>query len=94
MSNILTANVKRICKQQGIQLKDLADKMNVDASSLTRILKGNPTLDSIEKIATALKVTVKTLVETKNEIEGYVKINGNIYHFNSKEELENVLKYN
>lgn len=94
MEKILAENVKRLCKQQGKQLKDLACEMNIDASSLTRAMYGNARLDTIEKIAGALGVSVSSLFESVNDesIEGFIKIRGKIYQFNSKEELLNIIK--
>ncbi|MCR5238842.1 MAG: helix-turn-helix transcriptional regulator, partial [Prevotella sp.] len=57
MMKILADNVKRICKEQGKQLKDLAGEMGVDPASLTRALNGNARLDTVGKIATALGVS-------------------------------------
>lgn len=86
---ILAENVKRLCKHQGKKLKDLANDMDIDASSLTRAMYGNARLDTIEKIAFALGVSVKSLFEpTRDEVvEGFVKIRGEIYQFNSRSEL-------
>jgi len=92
MEKILAENVKRICKSQGKQLKDLASSIKMDASSLTRAIYGNARLDTIEKIAIALGVSVKSLFEATNDnVEGYIKINGKIYQFNSREELNYIL---
>lgn len=93
MEKILAENVKRICKEQGKQLKDLAKDMKVEPASLTRAMYGNARLDTIEKIALALGVSVKSLFEpiTENSIEGYIKVKGKIYQFNSKEELTQIL---
>ena len=93
MEKILAENVKRLCKQQGKQLKDLASDMDIDASSLTRAMYGNARLDTIEKMAVALGVSVKSLFEPMgNEaVEGFIKIRGKIYQFYSKEELKKLL---
>lgn len=90
---MLAENVKRLCKQQGKHLKDLATDMNMDASSLTRAMNGNARLDTIEKIANALKIDIKSLFEPISDevIEGFIKIKGNIYQFNSREELNRLL---
>ena len=93
MEKILAENVKRICKQQGKQLKDLASDMNIDASSLTRAMYGNARLDTIEKMAVALGVSVKSLFEPMGDeaVEGFIKIRGKIYQFNSRAELNMLL---
>lgn len=90
---MLAKNVKRLCKQQGKHLKDLATAMDMDASSLTRAMNGNARLDTIKKIANALKINIKSLFEPLNEeaVEGFIKIRGNIYQFHSREELNQLL---
>lgn len=94
MERVLAENVKRLCKAQGKQLKDLANSMGIDPSSLTRAMYGNARLDTIEKIAITLGVSVKSLFEPMDDnIEGYIKINGKIYQFNSREELNQILSF-
>ena len=68
--------------------------MDIDASSLTRAMYGNARLDTIEKMAVALGVSVKSLFEPMGDeaVEGFIKIRGKIYQFNSRVELENLLK--
>jgi hypothetical protein len=45
-------------------------------------------------IAVALGVSVKSLFEPMGDeaVEGFIKIRGKIYQFNSRSELENLLK--
>ncbi len=92
MSKILADNVRRICKEQGKQLKDLAADMGIDPASLTRALNGNPRLDTIEKIANALGVSVKSLFEPLDDVEGFIRIGERVYQFNSKRELDKLLE--
>lgn len=91
MSKILADNVKRISKEQGKQLKDLAADMGIDPASLTRALNGNARLDTIQKIASALGVSMKSLFEPIDDVEGYIRIRGKVYQFNSRRELEKIL---
>lgn len=91
MSKILADNVRRICKEQGKQMKELAASMGIDPASLTRALNGNARLDTIEKIATALGVSVKSLFEPMDDVEGYIRVNGKIFQFNSRIELYTIL---
>lgn len=93
MEKIIAENIKRICKSQGKQLKDLAAEMGIDPPSLNRAMYGNPQLSTIEKAALALGVSCKSLFEPINEdsMEGYVKVGGKIYQFNSREELEQII---
>ena len=54
---------------------------------------GNARLDTIEKMAVALSVSVKSLFEPMGDetVEGFIKIRGKIYQFNCRSELENLL---
>ena len=94
MEKVLAENVKRLCKQQKKQLKDLASEMGVDPASLNRAMYGNARLDTIEKMATALGVPIKILFEPLDnvEVEGYIKVKGKIYQFNSREELFKLIR--
>lgn len=49
-------NIKQICRAKGIQMKDLAEKLGINPITLSRNISGNPTLGTIEKLATALDV--------------------------------------
>ena len=93
MEKILAENIKRLCKEQGKQLKDLAASMGIDPASLNRAMYGNARLDTVEKIANALGVSIKSLfVQADDEkVEGYIKIKGKIYQFYRIKELETIL---
>lgn len=96
MEKVLAENVKRLCKEQKKQLKELASEMGVDPASLNRAMYGNARLDTIEKMATALGVSIKILFDPIDDdtVEGYIKIRGKIYQFNSREELKKLLYRN
>ncbi len=91
MENILSQNVRRICKEQKIQLKELAAKMGVDPAALTRALGGNARLDTMQKMANALGVSMKSLFEPLDDVEGFIRIGEHVYQFNSRRELEKIL---
>ena len=94
MSKILADNVRRLCKEQGKQMKDLAADMGIDPASLTRALNGNARLDTVQKIATALGVSMKSLFEPLDDVVGFIQIRGKAYQFNSRKELDNILVKN
>ena len=94
MSKILADNVKRICKERGKQMKDLAADMGIDPASLTRALNGNARLDTMQKIASALGVSMKSLFEPLNDVEGYIRVGDKVYQFNSRSELDKILENN
>ena len=55
--------IKEICKEKGILQKDLADKLGITDIALRASLKGNPTIATLEKVATALDVPFTELFE-------------------------------
>ncbi len=59
----MNLRVKEICKEKGITIGDLADKMQMLRESLSRAINGNPTKETLEKIAEALGVPVSDLFE-------------------------------
>lgn len=91
MKKILADNVRRICKEQGKQMKDLAADMGIDPASLTRALNGNARLDTVQKIATALSVSIKSLFEPLDDIEGYIRIGEQVHQFNGRKELDKLI---
>ena len=53
--------IKEICKEKGILIKDLAQMLGITDVGLRQSLNGNPTIGTLEKIATALGVEVVEL---------------------------------
>ena len=47
---------------------------------------------TIEKIANALGVSMKSLFEPLDDVEGYIRIGDKIYQFNSRQELNSILE--
>ena len=63
----MNLRVKEICKEKGITIQELADNMEMKRESLSR----NPTLETLEKIATALGVNITELFDQpKNNTTG------------------------
>lgn len=56
--------VKEICKEQGITMEQLAtEKLGITRIGLTKAVNGNPTIETLEKIAVALDVNITDLFE-------------------------------
>lgn len=55
--------VKEICKEKGILMEDLAKKLDITRVTLTRNINGNPTIETLEKIANALEVSISDLFQ-------------------------------
>ena len=91
--DILVFNVDRLCQEKGWKHFHLARKMGVKPESLSRSLNGLPRIDTIEKIAKALDVSIKSLFEDPVAIEGFVSVGGRkVQRFNSVKEFERIVK--
>ncbi len=85
--------VKKICKQQGITLKQLAERMDVSPETVTRILSenGNPTLSTLVNIAKALNVEVFELFDNFSEdmrVQGYLEVGDKTHRINNFKDLQ------
>ena len=88
----MNIRVKEICKEQGITIGELADKMQMVRESLSRAINGNPPLETLEKIANALGVPVTELFEKSNtgDIVGFVKVGDTVHEVKSAEDVKDL----
>lgn len=77
-----------ICKQAGITQKELAERIGLSAVGLSKAINGNPTKDTLEKIASALNVRITELFEEPTSINGYIELDGIIHKVTSKEDIK------
>jgi transcriptional regulator with XRE-family HTH domain len=56
-------NIDKLLKDKGLSKTDIARRMNLSRESLYRIISGNPTLENIQKLASALGVPITELFE-------------------------------
>ena len=77
-----------ICKQAGITQKELAERIGLSAVGLSKAINGNPTKDTLEKIANALNVRITELFEEPTKINGYIELDGTIHKVSSKEDIK------
>lgn len=61
--------IKEILKEKGITQQELADKLGVTRVSIVKTLAGNPSQETLERIATALNVPIWQLFVSPNEIQ-------------------------
>ena len=90
-TEILVSNVDRLCREQKLRRMDLAKKMGVEEASLSRSLRYSPRLDTVEKIAKALNVSIKSLFEDPDKIDGFVSVRGKTYRINSLDEFVKIV---
>jgi transcriptional regulator with XRE-family HTH domain len=84
--------IKEICNTKDITMKELADHLGIAATSLSRSLNNNPTIETLEKIAQALDVPIIELFEASKEgFTALIDCNGILYRANSIEELKELI---
>lgn len=86
--------IKEIAKQKGMTMEDLAERLGINRVSLSRNINGNPTMETLNKIADALGVNIRDLFandDSGQSVSGFVKIDGQIYEIDSVEGLERLL---
>ena len=63
--------IKEVIKENGTTITELADKMGINRVNLSNMINGNPTYETLEKIATALGVNITELFDQpKNNTAG------------------------
>ena len=59
----MNLRVKEICKEKGLSMQELSDRLGIVRDTLTRNINGNPTIETLEKIANALGVSITELFD-------------------------------
>lgn len=89
--------VKDLIKQKGMTMQQFAEILGVTRDTLTRNINGNPTLETLERIANALEVDISELFVRNaldSDVNGYVKVKGTLYEVHSFEDLRKLLEMN
>ncbi|MGE9298291.1 helix-turn-helix domain-containing protein [Parabacteroides distasonis] len=60
--------IKEILKEKGLTQQELADMLGVTRISIVKTLAGNPSQETLEKIATALNVPIWQLFASPEEV--------------------------
>lgn len=80
--------VIEICKQRGISLSELASQIGIKQSNLSKSLKGNPTIGTLEDIAKCLNVKIYELFEeNESNVKGYLEVGNEIRKINGVKDL-------
>ena len=59
----MNLRIKDVIKEKGMTITELADKMGINRVNLSNMVNGNPTVETLNKIADALCVPVTELLE-------------------------------
>ena len=80
--------IKELIKEKGTTIQNIADLIGVNRVTLSKSINGNPTLETLEKIANALGVPVAELFDkSSDEVVGAVRIGKDTHVINSKEDI-------
>lgn len=63
----MNLRVKELCKQKGITQKELAAKAGITPVGLSKALKGNTTISTLQYIAAALHVPITELFAAQTD---------------------------
>jgi transcriptional regulator with XRE-family HTH domain len=61
--------IKEVAKEKGYSITSLAEKLGMTQVSLSRIINGNPTVDTLKKISDVIGVDIKDLFVSTKEGE-------------------------
>lgn len=80
-----------IIKDKGMTLQEVADKLGVARNTLYRQMNGNPTVETVQKIADVLGVHISELFRGSyspdNDFVAMISHEGKLMRFNSIEQL-------
>lgn len=85
--------IKELCAQRNISVTELGRLLGMKKSSIhTTINKGNPTLETLERMATALNVGISELFKTESgAMSGHINYKGATYAIDGAESLRRLL---
>lgn len=89
--------IKEICERKDITRTQIEEATGLKKGYLSDLFNGkcNPTVETLQKIASALKVELWELFTSstsEGELTGFIEYKGVIYRITSFEDLENILK--
>ena len=89
----MNLRIKEIIKNKGLTMQEFADKLGIARVNLTKTINGNPTVETLQKIADALNVDfIELFVPQREGITGYIEYEGEVYKINSISDIEKLLK--
>ena len=59
----MALRIKEVIKEQGTTVQELADKMGISRVGLSQHINGNPSVEVLERIASALNVKFQTFLK-------------------------------
>ena len=89
----MNLRIKEIIKNKGLTMQEFADKLGIARVNLTKTINGNPTVETLQKIADALNVDfIELFVPQREGITGYIEYEGEVRKINSVSDIEKLLQ--
>lgn len=88
----MNLRIKEVIKAKGTTIQNIAEKIGINRVSLTNSINGNPTIETLQKIAGALGVKITDLFEDASGTIGVIRHNDKSYEINSIQDIERVLE--
>ena len=84
-------------ESKDIKVSSLAETVGITRANMSNIVNGKstPSLDTLDRIATALNVDITELFKKNDsgeDVNGFIRVKGTIYEIHSFDDLEKVLK--
>jgi len=85
--------IKEVLKEKGFTSIWLASQISITQPNMSNIVSGKskPSLDTLEKIANALGVSITELFEGKGGFTALIDNEGTLYRVNSIDELKRLI---
>ncbi|UFK27422.1 lambda repressor-like DNA-binding domain protein [Elizabethkingia phage TCUEAP2] len=58
--------IKEVAKEKGVKMQVIADGLGITRQTLFKQITGNPTIETLEKIATVLNCSIIEFFDTSN----------------------------
>lgn len=91
----MSNRIKEVLKEKNIAVQDLASKLGINRTALSRQINGNPKIETLQKIADVIGVSYLELLPEyadtqNNEVIGFIKIRGIIHEIKNIEDLKDL----
>lgn len=84
--------IKRVAKEKGMTMAEIAEKLGISPINLSTSLNRNPTLKRLKEVADVLDVPVRELFRDDDIVRGYIELDGHIERIECYADLENMLE--
>lgn len=91
----MVLRLKEILKERSESISAFALKVGITQANMSNIVNGksSPTLDTLERIANSLNLSITELFYVNEyNLYGHIEYKGTVYTIKSRSDLENLLK--